>query len=93
MLDSASAKTYVLCNEASDEGLTEMKHTIETSGATQYRSNVTRVKAIAAEIASVHAGCEFVVDDEGIAIRIIAKCNGAALRDLVEALDKSGYLE
>lgn len=70
-----------------------MQHQIETNGASNFGRDFETIRAITIRVAEAHSGCEFEVNDDRMNLRVVATCNGAALRDLVEALDKAGFLE
>ncbi|NUM72743.1 hypothetical protein HUU40_00135 [candidate division KSB1 bacterium] len=51
------------------------------------------IRKITIEVCEVHSDCHFTIDDSRMFLRVIARCNGAALRDLVQKLDTAGYMD
>lgn len=70
-----------------------LRHTIETNGTSGFGSDFENVRAIAFKITENHSGTEATVNDDRMFLRVIIHGNGAALRDLVTALDQAGYLD
>lgn len=69
-----------------------MRHEIETCGLFESPRDAEVLMNIANAITENHARCEITLDDAAPKIRVIARCNGAALRDLVDMLDRAGFL-
>lgn len=70
-----------------------LRHEIETNGTSSFGRDFYNVRAIAFKVAEDHAGTEVTVNDDRMYLKVVARCNGAALRDLINALDRAGYLE
>lgn len=69
-----------------------MKHEIETEGASNYAADCNRVSKIILSVEALHPDCRIRSNTDRMKIRIEANCGGAALRDLVTALDHEGFL-
>lgn len=68
-----------------------MQHEIETSSPSHSSAAVMKIGQICDAIESEHK-CRLEVNVNRVTVRVIAKCNGAALRDLVSDLDRAGFL-
>ncbi|QXN71420.1 hypothetical protein RCHARTNEY_51 [Rhodobacter phage RcHartney] len=70
-----------------------MQHEIETTAPSHSSAAITKIAAIVDQIETEHSGCAIEVNVARSTVRVMAKCNGAALRDLVSDLDRAGFLE
>lgn len=67
-----------------------IRHELETTATTD---NWTEICAIAEIVMEDHEPQTLVtINDDKKLLRVVANCNGAALRDLVTALDQAGFL-
>lgn len=69
-----------------------MRHEIETTAPTHSTAAITRLAQICDQISAEHE-TRAEINTAGPMVRIIAHCNGAALRDLVSDLDRAGFLD
>lgn len=70
-----------------------LRHEIATNGISNFGKDFENVRAIAFKIVENHTGTEATVNDDNLNLKIIVHCNGAALRDIINALDRAGYLD
>jgi len=70
--------------------MTTLRHEIETN-ATDVDVDV--INNICAGVCFTHPDVMIELNSERMFLRIRARCNGAALRDLIVALDKAGFID
>lgn len=92
-IDKLSANAYLLCIETEHRRAYDMQHEIETTAPSHSSAAITKIAAIVDQIETEHSGCAIEVNVARSTVRVMAKCNGAALRDLVSDLDRAGFLE
>lgn len=70
-----------------------MIHAIETTAPSHSSAAITKIYAIVSQIETEHKFAAAEIETASDKIRILIKCNGAALRDLVSDLDRAGFLD
>lgn len=70
--------------------MTTLRHEIETSAT---EADAWAINDICATVRATHANAMIGVNDDRVFLRVRARCNGAALRDLILALDTAGFLD
>ena len=69
--------------------MTTLRHEIDTSATD---ADACAINDICATVRAAHPDAMIGVNDDRMFLRIRARCNGAALRDLIIALDQAGFL-
>lgn len=69
-----------------------MRHEIETCGTPKVGRDREVLQNIGNAVSEEHPTFTFQLVDDPWRIKVLAHCNGAALRDLVDMLDRAGFL-